>query len=71
MELLSTIDMSVTFGGLRAVDAVSFTVEQGQLIGLIGPNGAGKTTFIDGITGFLQAPASPATLSALRADRVA
>jgi len=45
--------MSVTFGGLRAVDAVSFTVEQGQLIGLIGPNGAGKTTFIDGITGFV------------------
>ena len=51
--LLHTNDMTVTFGGLRAVDAVNFTVEQGQLVGLIGPNGAGKTTFIDGITGFV------------------
>jgi branched-chain amino acid transport system ATP-binding protein len=52
MELLRTIHMSVTFGGLRAVDAVDLTVEEGRLVGLIGPNGAGKTTFIDGITGF-------------------
>jgi branched-chain amino acid transport system ATP-binding protein len=51
--LLQTNEMTVTFGGLRAVDSVSFTVEQGQLVGLIGPNGAGKTTFIDGITGFV------------------
>jgi branched-chain amino acid transport system ATP-binding protein len=51
--LLQTRDMTVTFGGLRAVDSVDFTVEQGKLIGLIGPNGAGKTTFIDGITGFV------------------
>ena len=52
-ELLHTIDMCVTFGGLRAVDNVDFTVEEGKLVGLIGPNGAGKTTFIDGITGFV------------------
>jgi branched-chain amino acid transport system ATP-binding protein len=45
--------MSVTFGGLRAVDEVDITVESGKLVGLIGPNGAGKTTFIDGITGFV------------------
>jgi branched-chain amino acid transport system ATP-binding protein len=51
--LLQTRDMTVTFGGLRAVDSVDFTVEQGKLVGLIGPNGAGKTTFIDGITGFV------------------
>ena len=51
--LLQTNEMTVTFGGLRVVDSVSFTVEQGQLVGLIGPNGAGKTTFIDGITGFV------------------
>ena len=53
MELLQTNDMCVTFGGLRAVDNVNFTVEEGKIIGLIGPNGAGKTTFIDGITGFV------------------
>lgn len=53
MELLRTRGMSVTFGGLRAVDEVDITVESGKLVGLIGPNGAGKTTFIDGITGFV------------------
>ena len=53
MALLQTTAMSVTFGGLKAVNEVDFTVEQGQLVGLIGPNGAGKTTFIDGITGFV------------------
>ncbi len=51
--LLQTHGMSVTFGGLRAVDDVDITVEKGKLVGLIGPNGAGKTTFIDGITGFV------------------
>ena len=51
--LLQTNGMSVTFGGLKAVNEVDFRVEKGQLVGLIGPNGAGKTTFIDGITGFV------------------
>lgn len=53
MALLQTSAMSVTFGGLRAVNEVDLTVEAGTLVGLIGPNGAGKTTFIDGITGFV------------------
>jgi branched-chain amino acid transport system ATP-binding protein len=53
MDLLRTRGMSVTFGGLRAVDEVDIAVRQGQLVGLIGPNGAGKTTFIDGVTGFV------------------
>ena len=53
MSLLSTEAMSVTFGGLRAVDGVDIEVPAGSLVGLIGPNGAGKTTFIDGITGFV------------------
>ncbi len=51
--LLSTADMCVTFGGLRAVDELDLQVHPGQLVGLIGPNGAGKTTTIDGITGFV------------------
>jgi branched-chain amino acid transport system ATP-binding protein len=53
MTLLTTTGMSVTFGGLRAVNEVDLVVEEGTLVGLIGPNGAGKTTFIDGITGFV------------------
>jgi branched-chain amino acid transport system ATP-binding protein len=53
MSLLSTEAMSVTFGGLHAVEKVDIKVEAGTLVGLIGPNGAGKTTFIDGITGFV------------------
>ena len=51
--LIATQEMSVRFGGLRAVDRVDIEVPRGALIGLIGPNGAGKTTFIDGITGFV------------------
>ncbi len=53
MSLLRTESMSVTFGGLRAVNQVDFAVAEGSLVGLIGPNGAGKTTFIDGVTGFV------------------
>ena len=53
MSLLETAGMTVTFGGLRAVNGVDFAVNEGSLVGLIGPNGAGKTTFIDGITGFV------------------
>ena len=53
MNLLTTSGLSVTCGGLRAVNEVDLEVEQGKLVGLIGPNGAGKTTFIDAITGFV------------------
>jgi branched-chain amino acid transport system permease protein len=51
--VLATTGISVSFGGLRAVDDVDLTVSEGQLVGLIGPNGAGKTTFIDAISGFV------------------
>jgi branched-chain amino acid transport system ATP-binding protein len=51
--VLSARDISVSFGGVRAVVDVSLDVEPGQLVGLIGPNGAGKTTFIDAVTGFV------------------
>jgi branched-chain amino acid transport system ATP-binding protein len=53
--VLEANGIAVNFGGVRAVDNVDITVEEGQLVGLIGPNGAGKTTFIDAITGFVPA----------------
>jgi branched-chain amino acid transport system permease protein len=51
--VLAATDVSVSFGGLLAVDEVHLAVSEGQLVGLIGPNGAGKTTFIDAISGFV------------------
>ena len=53
VALLELRDVVVSFGGLRAVDGVSFRVEPGTIVGLIGPNGAGKSTVIDAVTGFV------------------
>jgi ABC-type branched-subunit amino acid transport system ATPase component len=43
----------VHFEGVKAVDGVDLTLEQGQIMGLIGPNGAGKTTFMNAVSGFV------------------
>ncbi len=51
--LLRATGLTVSFGGVRAVDDVDLAVRQGSLVGLIGPNGAGKTTTIDALTGFV------------------
>jgi len=50
---LEARDITVRFGGLVAVDAVSATFRAGELVGIIGPNGAGKTTFFNAISGVI------------------
>jgi len=52
---LEVIGLTRSFGGIRAVDDVSFTVAAGEVLGIIGPNGAGKTTLFDLISGYLPA----------------
>jgi branched-chain amino acid transport system ATP-binding protein len=47
MALLAVKDLAIHFGGIRAVDGVSFEVEQGSVFTVIGPNGAGKTTIFN------------------------
>lgn len=51
MPLLEVQNLVKMFGGLKANDDISFTVEKGELIGLIGPNGAGKTTLFNCVSG--------------------
>lgn len=51
MALLEVNKLSISFGGLRAVDDFNVTIEKGCLYGLIGPNGAGKTTIFNLLTG--------------------
>ncbi|MEO8297747.1 MAG: ABC transporter ATP-binding protein [Burkholderiales bacterium] len=51
--VLQAQDVAIHFGGVKAVDGVSLTLERGQIRGLIGPNGAGKSTVIDALTGRL------------------
>ncbi len=51
MALLKTVDLSIVFGGLRAVSDFNIYIDKGELVGLIGPNGAGKTTAFNLLTG--------------------
>ena len=50
-NILQLNNVSKAFGGIKAVTDVSFSVKEGEIVGLIGPNGAGKTTLVNLITG--------------------
>ena len=52
MSLLEVQEVSKAFGGIRALDTCSISVEQGSITGLIGPNGSGKTTLFNVMTGY-------------------
>ena len=52
MALLEVLNLTKTFGGLSANQDISFSVQEGELVGIIGPNGAGKTTLFNCISGF-------------------
>ncbi len=68
--LLELKDLSIHFGGVTAVDNVSFKIEEGELMGLIGPNGAGKTTIFNLITGVYAATAGEIIYAGKRIDKL-
>ena len=53
MNLLEISNLTKTFGGLKALERISLSVQPSEILGIIGPNGAGKTTLFNCITGFL------------------
>ena len=76
MPLLETRKLSLSFGGLRAIDMVDLTVEADETVGLIGPNGAGKTTLFNCVTGIVPPTSGEIlyrgeSLRGLRPDQVA
>ncbi|WP_106796024.1 ABC transporter ATP-binding protein [Rhizobium sp. H4] len=61
--ILSVRDIGKSFGGIRAVDGVSFEVNKGEILGLIGPNGSGKSTLFNCILGQLTPDAGEVTVN--------
>ena len=54
MSLLTTSNLTISFGAHRVVDDVSCAIERGELVGLVGPNGAGKTTLLRALVGLIE-----------------
>jgi len=54
MPMLETRGLTKTFGGVKALQSVDFSIDQGEIVSVIGPNGAGKTSFFNVISGFFE-----------------
>lgn len=67
-HLLELANIRRAFGGVVAVDDVSLSVREGEVVGLIGPNGAGKTTLFDSISGVQKLDAGTVTFAGTRID---
>src|SRR6516165_6964472 len=66
---LSAMAVSKCFGGVRAVDEITFTVQKGEIVSLIGPNGAGKTSLLNMISGFFRPDSGSILLEDLNITR--
>lgn len=64
-NMLEVSNLSISFGGLHAVDGLNMTIKKGQLYGLIGPNGAGKTTVFNMLTGVYKPTAGKIVLDGI------
>src|SRR6185295_5294841 len=69
MSLLALDGVSKHFGGIAAVDQVSFEVDRGQVVGFLGPNGAGKSTTMRMITQFIEPDAGSIQLDGVPLDQ--
>lgn len=67
-KILSIKDLSINFGGLKAVDNVSFDISRQEILGLLGPNGAGKTTCFNMISGVYRPTSGEIWLNGKRTD---
>ena len=65
---ISVDNLTKIYGSQKAVDAISFTIDKGEIVGFLGPNGAGKSTTMKIITGYLPASAGMATVCGIRVD---
>jgi ABC-type branched-subunit amino acid transport system ATPase component len=70
MNMLTVTDLTRAYGGVRAVDGVSFECAEGKITGIIGPNGAGKSTLVNLITGLDRPQAGEVLLAETRITRL-
>ncbi len=64
-EMIAVKEISKSFGEVRAVKGISFSVEQGEIFGFLGPNGAGKTTTISMLSGLLRPDSGSVTIDGM------